>query len=693
MLKFFTRLEKTRNFVLLIFAVLMVASLVFFYAPTRNTADTSNLMYSTETAAKVSGSYITLGDLARQKDNFSQYSRQASIPSKTILDGLIGDRIRRVEAERFGLTASDAEVANLVRTQFKGEENKPFDQKRYEQFAVEKYGSIAAFEQQVRDELSSKKLEAFLTSGVTVSEEELLKDFQRKNTKFDLSYVAVNSTELAQTIKPTDQELQDYFNKNKASYYISVPQKKIRYVFINTAKIGEKLSISEADLKAEYDKIPADKKKLGVLGQEIVLRVPKPEFDDQVMEKANKLASDMRKGDPTATVTEEAFAALAKGHSENPGTASLGGKLPGPVKENPNKPDDPYQQLLRMKPGEVTEPISYQGRYYILRRGEDVPKTFEDARRELDVSQRNRKAYAVAADLAQKIADAFKQNKDAQKTAADFAAQANMSVADMIKETGYVKPGDDVPNIGVSPQFEEGIATLENPNDIGEKTPIKDGFAVPMLVDKKEPRDAEFAEVKDQITEVVKLEKARAQVEEIAKQVAAGSADAGAMAGAAAGKNLKVQEQKSFIIGSPLGQGPSASTNEALEDAIYALKQGDVTKTPLKVGDNWYVVGVTKREDASMDEFAKQRDSLREQMLTQKRGEIFSEYVASTRRKMEDDGSIKVYQDVVEKIDGPPAGGLPPGMPAGFPGGGAPGGQVPIQIPPGGAPGGAPNGQ
>jgi peptidyl-prolyl cis-trans isomerase D len=294
----------------------------------------------------------------------------------------------------------------------------------------------------------------------------------------------------------------------------------------------------------------------------------------------------------------------------------------------------------------------------------------------------------VAAELAQKIADAFKQNKDAQKTAAEFAAQANMSVGDMVKETAYVKPGDDVPGIGVSPQFEEGILPLENVNDVGDKTPVKEGFAVPMLVDKKEPRDAEFAEVKDQIIEVVKIEKARSQVEEIAKQVAAGSANVGALAAAAAGKSLKVQDQKSFIIGSPLGTGPTASTNKDLEDAIYAMKEGDVTKTPLKIGDNWYVVGVTKREDASNEEFAKQRDDLREQMLTQKRGEVFADYIASTRQKMEVAGSIRIYQDIVEKLDGPPAGGLPTGMPPGFPGG-APGGQVPIQIPPqGGAPGG-----
>jgi hypothetical protein len=41
---------------------------------------------------------------------------------------------------------------------------------------------------------------------------------------------------------------------------------------------------------------------------------------------------------------------------------------------------------LTMQPGEVTEPISYQGRIFVLRRGEDVPKSFEDARKELEVS-------------------------------------------------------------------------------------------------------------------------------------------------------------------------------------------------------------------------------------------------------------------------------------------------------------------
>ena len=648
MLKFFTRLEKTRNFVLLVFAILMVASLVLFYSPTQRGVE-ANLSRSQETAASVSGEKITVGEVVRQKEQYSRYSQGRPFPSKTVLDGLISSRIMRVEADRLGLTASDAEVAAEIRSQNKSQDGKPFDQVRYEQNVVESFGSIAAYERNVRDQISGKKLEALLTAGVTASEEEVLTDFQRKNTKFDLSYVSVDSAELSKTIVPTDVELKDYFEKNKQAYYISVPQKKIRYIFVNTAKIGEKLPIVEADLRGEYDKLPADKKIAGVQGQEIVLRVPKPEMDGTVLTKATDLVERLKNG--SETVSEKAFADFARGHSEDPASAAIGGKLRGPVKENPSKPDDPYQQLLKMKPGDISEPISYQSRYFILRRGEDVPKSFEDAKKELEVSQRNRKAYAVAAELAQKIADTLKENKDIQKTAGQFAAQANMSVADMIKETGYVKQGDDIPNIGTSPQFEDGIKPLEVANDVGEKTPIQNGFAIPMLVDRKEARDAEFDEVKPKLIDLVKLEKARAQVEDIAKAIASGSANAGALAAAASAKGMKAKDQKNFILGSPLGEGPTASTNQVLEDAIYAMKAGDVTKTPMKLGDNWFVVGVTKREDANTADFAKQRSSLMEQMLSKKRSGVFSDYLAATKKRLEDGGYIKIYKDALAKVD------------------------------------------
>ncbi len=683
MLKFFSRLERTRNFFILIFAILMVISLVFWQNSQTGSTVSANLAQSEETVAVVGGHYITLGELVRQQENESRFSQGRGRTARAILDELINSRITRIEADRLGLTASDREVADRIFQQERGEEGKAFDKTVYERSVKEQFGSISTYEQTVRDSLSSDKLFGFLTAAVTVSEEEVLSDFQRKNTKFDLSYVQVSATELAKKITPTDEELKAYFENAKASYYINVPQKKIKYVFINTAKIGEKLNITEADIRAEYDALPADKKIGGVLGQEIVLRVVRPEFDTRVVAKAGELVQQLKQGGDN--VSEEAFAALAKGHSENPATAAAGGKLSGPVRENPNKPEDPYQRLLKMQPGQITEPINYQGRYFILRRGENVPKAYEVARKEIEVSLRNRKAYGVASELAQKVVESLKETKDPLKTAQAFAGEANMNAADMVRETAYVKPGDDVPNIGVSAQFDEGIQPLNAAGDVGERTPIPDGFAVPMLVDRKEPRDAEFDEVKDKIIDVVKLDQARSRVEKIAGSIAEGATSPAGLGAAAATEGFSAKDQKGFILGSPLGEGPTAGTDRALEDAIFALKPGSVADSPYKVGDNWYVVAVSNREDASMDEFAKQRSTLIDQKLSEKRREVFTDYMLATRLRMEKDGLITIYKQVLEKVESP----IAPEGPEGFPGG-IPPGAMPQEVP-GGIPGGVPN--
>lgn len=650
MIKFFSRLEKTRNLIIVVFGILLVISMVFFGVSVFELRNTSVTARSTETVAKVGSEYVTVGELVRLKENLAMLYGGRAPESRLLLDGLIRDRIIRQEAKRLGLAASDAEVAEEIRRREKPEDGKPFDLKRYEQNVIERYGSIKAYEEIVRDQLSQQKLEAFITAGVTVSEEEVLEDFKKRNTKFDLSYVLVNAQDLAKTIKPTEEELKEYFEKNKASYYIADPQRKIKYIYVETAKIGDKLQISEEELKAEYDRLPEDKKQAGVEGQQIVLRVIKPEFDAQVLEKAENLVAQARKsGD---IVSEETFAELAKGYSEDPNTARNGGKIPGLIRKNPNNPSDPYQRLISMKEGEITEPIKYGEKYYILRRGASVPKTFEMAKKELEVSLRNRRSYSAASEIARKIAEDLKQTKNVEETAKKFAEQVNSNIKEMIRETDFVKPGDDVPNIGISPQFEEGIAKLNEPNDVGDPIPIRGGFAIPLLVAKKEPRDATFEEVKDKVTEAFKTEKARSLVEEIAKSIASSASNLESLSAIAESKGLKAEEAKNFILGSPLGSGPNAGTSKELEDKIWTLRIGEVTKEPIKVGDSYYIVGLKKKEDANMEEFAKQRNELIRSALFQKRSEVFFDYIANIRRKLEAEGKIKIYKEALNKVDG-----------------------------------------
>jgi peptidyl-prolyl cis-trans isomerase D len=577
---------------------------------------------------------------------------------KRFLDGLIRDRVIAQEAARLGLSVSDAEVATKIRENFKDPSSgQVVAFERYRDSVTERYGSVERYERQIRDQIAAQKLQAFVTAGVIVPESEVKDDYNRKNTSFDLVYVPVTVENLAKKIQPSDQDLRAYFEQHKADYQINVPQKKIRYLYISTPKSGEKLQVSDADLHAEYDKLSPENKQAGVKVQQIVLKVAAPSLDAQVKAKADDLVTKAR-GD-SGEAKEDAFAELAKGNSEDPATAKTGGWLSAVVKKSSNKPNDPLQKLLDMTEGAVTDPIKIGNAYYIFRRGPSVPKTFEDAKPEMLVSLRQRRAYSVAAGIAQKAADRLKETKDFQKVAQELAAEANMKPAEMVKETPYIKPGDDVPEIGNNQQFYDAIAQLENPNDIGERTPIKDGFAIPMLLDKRDPRPSEFEEVKDKVADAVRQERAKAQLDQTARDLANNTASASDLKAAAEKLGLEAKTADAYKLGSPMGD---VGTSPAADEAIYALKAGEVGKTPIKINDNWIVVGATKRTDADPAEFAKQRDELIRTAVSARRNQVFDDYIGSVQARMQREGKIKIYDDVLAKIaeDEEPAAAPPP---------------------------------
>src|SRR5205085_8155261 len=154
----------------------------------------------------------------------------------------------------------------------------------------------------------------------------------------------------------------------------------------------------------------------------------------------------------------------------------------------------------------------------------------------------------------------LKQTHDAQKVAQQLAAEANMTPAEMVRETDYIKPGDNVPDIGSNQQFDAAIELLNNPNDVGERTGVKGGFAIPMLVDKKEPRIPDFDEVTSQVEDALRKERAKSQLDQAAHDLAANTASANDLKAAAERLGLTAETQAQYKLGSPLGK---AGTNPA----------------------------------------------------------------------------------------------------------------------------------
>jgi len=654
MLKQLSRLERTRNVLILGFVGLMAVSLVLFFRPNSGSSSVEPAK-STEVLAKVGGDEITVGDFVAQKLNlqnqFSRFGGQISLTKMgfsdpRILDGLILKKVTAQEAARLGLGASTAEVKERIARMFSDPSGKflltdasgKLDMSKYR----ERVGDIPAFERGVAEDIAREKLEAFVTAGVRISEDEVREDYKRKNTTFDLTYVIVSADKLAEKLQPSEDELKAYYEKHKTDYNILIPQKKIRYLFVDQDKSGQKVQITDKELRDEYDNLKPEFKQAGLKVQQIVLRVARPDLEETVKEKADGLVAKARGA--AGTATEDAFAELAKGNSEDAATAKNGGRLAGLVKKNPNKLDDPYQKVLDLQPGEVTDPIKYKNAYYVLRRGDAVPKTFEQAKEELKVSLRNRRGYTIAQKLAQRAQDRLKETKDPQKVAQEFAAEANMQPADMVRETPFIKPGDDVPNIGSSQQFEDAIALLNNPNDVGERTGIKNGFAIPMLVEKRDPRIPDFDEVKDRVRQAVKQEKAKAQLEDTAKQLIANAKTPGDLKAAAEKFGLEAKAEAKYKLATPLGEAGSSSL---LDDPLYAAKAGQIINPPIFLNANYLVVGVNKRTEADLAEFAKQRDSLMVSALSERKNQVFEDYLTAVQKRMESEGKIKIYQDVL----------------------------------------------
>src|SRR5262245_49628913 len=222
MLKQLGRLEKTRGIIIIGFAVLMAVSLVIFYAPGRNSAalDPSR---NTAVVAKVGSAEITDADVAQIRDNYAQmFGGRVSLAQlggpKRFLDGLISKHVISQEAERLGLGASDAELAEKIRKQFSDASGQFVGRERYKESVIARYGEIEKFENDIRDEIAQEKLREVVSASVNVSDAQVEEEYKRRNTSYDVGYVSMSTEKLAEKIQPSDEELRTYFDSHKNEY-------------------------------------------------------------------------------------------------------------------------------------------------------------------------------------------------------------------------------------------------------------------------------------------------------------------------------------------------------------------------------------------------------------------------------------------------------------------------------------------
>ena len=109
--------------------------------------------------------------------------------------------------------------------------DRPYAQLIYDRLNM----SVTDFEDGIKDDITARRLQALITAGVTVSDQEVREAYRKQNIKIKFDYAVISSDDLRKTINPSDSDLEAFFKKNAARYAQAVPEERTIAFFAFTA--------------------------------------------------------------------------------------------------------------------------------------------------------------------------------------------------------------------------------------------------------------------------------------------------------------------------------------------------------------------------------------------------------------------------------------------------------------------------
>jgi peptidyl-prolyl cis-trans isomerase D len=667
MLRFFAKFERSKSVILFLFCFVLLIGLIAFYIPNSLLPGGGGAVPGASAAegrtviAKVGSQEITLREFASQLAVMGQqFGRGNSLPpatlkalgmDKQVLDNLISNALMIDQADQLNLTGTNNEIIDIIRRQYVDANGAFIGKEEYLRRVRLNGMDPEELESNLRRDISARKVRSYLTSAEQVSDRDIEDKFKKDNTKVDVVYATIDLEKVRKSgFKPTDQEMQEYYNGHKDEFKANEPTYKVDYIFIPTDDVAKIVPVTEEELKAEYE----TRKQVEFRASIIRLDVPATSDEDRVNKEINELNTRVRGGQG---VQPEDFATVARGKSQDP-SAKAGGDI-GWIKKEPNKTGQWRQRVYTngLKVGEIDGPFRDGSSWYILKVTEQRDVPFAQMRETLKATVQNNKAFKKANELANDAYAKATEYKDLRKAAAEIAAQIKVSADSLVKSTPYFKKGDALPDLGKgsgfasNPQFEEAVASLKK-DDIGDKVQIPGGFALPRLIDLLDKgAQLSFDQARNQVENAVRKEKepnlAKARAEELLRQ-AKSAADLERLMKA---EGLEVKNDTNFnnyaFPGAAAG-GLQAS-NQA-RAALQALKEGEVAKSPVKVGAAYLLFGATKRQEADLSKLKDERNGIRDSIISERQQAAYDAFVKSARKRYEDQGKIKIYQNEIDKF-------------------------------------------
>jgi peptidyl-prolyl cis-trans isomerase D len=589
--------------------------------------------------AEVGGDAVTLRETQYE---FRDYVQQQRVPAGAhafvapkIVNDLIIDKAMLQEAERLGLGVTEAELADLLRTSlpflFQGGSFLGKDQ--YAAFVQERFQkSIPEFEAAIRKDLALTKLRRLVTDGVTVSDQDVEKEWRRRNEKARIEYVTVSAAAFQSQVSVTEAEIQDHFQKNKSTYVLP-ERRSLKYMVIDDAKVAAKIQLTPADLERHYrENLDRFRVQDRARVTHILLKTTDRKDDEirQIEARAQDLLKQARAG--------KDFAELAKAHSEDSVSAQKGGEV-GWITRGQTVPEF-EQKAFSMKPGEISELVKTQYGFHIIKllereqaRAKPFAEVADTIRQEL-MRDRSEQERARWADRARAAANKHGQNLE----------KAGEEVGLAVLNVNLVERGAPLPEAGAEAGLMDALFSASKGVVIGPIfSPARAVIAV--VTDIAASRQAELPDVYDRVKADATQAKARQMAEARAREIVARAQAAGSdLRKAAKEFRLDVQTSEPFTRD---GAVPGVGAGVTLAEAFTAPIHGVVG--PIHQGNDQIVYRLLERVVPDAGPSADEKRALREGILGTRQNEAYEVFKDELRERLKRQGKIKTYQERIDR--------------------------------------------
>ena len=354
---------------------------------------------------------------------------------QAMLDSLVTQRLLLLHAAKSGLTASDAQLIEVIGSIPALQEDGKFSKRRYEQALRAQGLSQAGFEAKLRQDLTLQQLVQAVSDTAVVSKAAAERIVAIQLEERLVSEVAIRPEQYAAQVKISTESVKEYYEKNRNQF--EIPQQiRAEYVVLSREALAEQITVSPDEIKSAYDKNARNYETQEERRASHIL-IQSPADAPEAEQKAARARIDAIYQQVKKNPAD--FAKLAKEHSQDPGSAQKGGDLGYFQRGAMVKAFE--DAVFSLKENQVSDVVRSEFGYHIIRlTGIKAGKvrSLDEARETIAAELKAQAAGRKFAEAAEAFSNTVYEQTDSLKPAADkFKLQ--------IRQTDFFDQANRVP--------------------------------------------------------------------------------------------------------------------------------------------------------------------------------------------------------------------------------------------------------